>query len=71
MVKRCDSPHPKVVMKLTGNSQMFVRAVWRVRRLVDIKQTLRELDVPSTRQADNLGISSADFPKMTRSLFDR
>lgn len=50
---------------------MFVRAVWRLRRLVDIKQTVRETDVPSTRNADLLGLTGADFPKMTRSLFDR
>lgn len=50
---------------------MFVRAVWRLRRLVDIKQTLREMDVPTTRDADTLGISGPDFSKMTRSLFDR
>lgn len=50
---------------------MFVRAVWRIKRLVDIKQTLREMDVPSTRDADLLGISGPDFSKMTRSLFDR
>jgi hypothetical protein len=54
-----------------GVSPMFVRAVWRLRRLVDIKQTLREMDVPSTRDADLLGISGPDFSKMTRSLFDR
>ncbi len=50
---------------------MFVRAVWRLRRMVDIKQTLREMDVPATREADFLGISGPDFSKMTRSLFDR
>jgi len=48
---------------------MFVRAVWRRRRLVDIRQTLRELDVPTTRDA--LGITGPDFQKMTRGLFDR
>lgn len=48
---------------------MFVRAVWRLRRLVDIKQTLREMDVPTTR--DGFGLSGTDFQKMTRSLFDR
>lgn len=48
---------------------MFVRAVWRRKRLVDIKQTLRELDVPTTRDA--LGLSGPDFQKMTRGLFDR
>ncbi|MCS6759831.1 MAG: hypothetical protein MO852_13475 [Candidatus Devosia euplotis] len=50
---------------------MFVRAVWRIERLVDIKQTLREMDAPSTLDADLLGISGPDLPKMTRSLFDR
>jgi hypothetical protein len=50
---------------------VFVRAVWRVRRLIDVKQILREMDVPSTRKADLLGISGPDFSKMTRSLFDR
>lgn len=54
-----------------GDIPMFVRAVWRIKRLVDIKQTLREMDVPSTRDADLLGISGPDFSKMTRSLFDR
>jgi hypothetical protein len=54
-----------------GILPMFVRAVWRLKRLVDIKQTLREMDVPSTRDADLLGISGPDFSKMTRSLFDR
>ena len=50
---------------------MFVRAVWRLKRLVDVKQTLRKMDVPSTRKADVLGISGPDFSKMTRGLFDR
>lgn len=54
-----------------GICPMFVRAVWRLRRLVDIKQTVRETNVPSTRNADLLGLTGADFPKMTRSLFDR
>ncbi|SMQ63880.1 hypothetical protein SAMN06295905_0882 [Devosia lucknowensis] len=50
---------------------MFVRAVWRLKRLVDIRQTLREMDVPSTRDADVLGITGPEFAKMTKSLFDR
>lgn len=50
---------------------MFVRAVWRLKRLVDIRQTLRELDVPTTRQSDVLGMTGPDFSKMTRGLFDR
>jgi hypothetical protein len=50
---------------------MFVRAVWRSKRLVDIKQTLRDSDVPSPRDVDVLGICAPDFRKMTRGLFDR
>ena len=50
---------------------MFVRAVWRVKRLVDIKQALREMDVPTTREADILGLAGPDFSKMTRGLFDK
>ena len=50
---------------------MFVRAVWRVKRLVDIKQALREMEVPTTRDADVLGLAGSDFSKMTRGLFDK
>lgn len=50
---------------------MFVRAVWRSKRLVDIKHTSRETGAPSTRDADLLGICGPDFAKMTRALFDR
>jgi hypothetical protein len=50
-------------------AEMFVRAVWRLRRLVDIRQTLREMDVPTTRDA--FGLSGQEFQKMTRGLFDR
>jgi hypothetical protein len=66
--------HPILTMLLMtqeGSRTMFVRAVWRVKRLVDIRQTLREMDVPSTRDADVLGLTGPDFSKMTRSLFDR
>ncbi|MBN9316030.1 MAG: hypothetical protein J0I99_09850 [Devosia sp.] len=48
---------------------MFVRAVWRQRRLVDLRQTLRETDVPTSRDA--LGVSGPDFRRMTCGLFDR
>jgi hypothetical protein len=51
---------------------MFVRAVWQRRRLVDIKQTLRENDVPtSPREHGLLGLSGPDFKRMTLGLFDR
>jgi hypothetical protein len=50
---------------------MFVRAVWRNQRLVDIKQTLRGVEVPTTKDAVMLGMVAKDFPKMTRGLFDR
>jgi hypothetical protein len=50
---------------------MFVRAVWRFRRLVDVRQTLREMQVPSDRENDTLGICGPDFTHMTRGLFDK
>jgi hypothetical protein len=62
---------PPVLQPDKGKDTMFVRAVWRIKRLVDVKQTLREMEVPSTRNADLLGISGPDFSKMTRGLFDR
>ena len=48
---------------------MFIRAVWRLRRLIDLKQTLREMEVPTTRTG--YGLSGPDLQKMTRGLFDR
>ncbi len=48
---------------------MFVRAVWRSSRLVDIRKSTRELDPPTTRDA--LGLSGPDFRSMTQGLFDR
>ena len=72
MVPARKSAHLAGVSPLSGrDTPMFVRAVWRLKRLVDIKQTLREMDVPSTRDADLLGLSGPDFSKMTRGLFDR
>lgn len=50
---------------------MFVRAVWRDKRLVDIRQTLRGMEVPTRGDAGLLGVSGPDFAKMTRALFDR
>jgi hypothetical protein len=61
----------RVAQQPEWSATMFVRAVWRIKRLVDIKQTLKEMDVPSTRDADLLGLTGPDFSKMTRSLFDR
>ena len=48
---------------------MFVRAVWRQKRLIDLKQGLRETSVPTIRDA--LGLSGSDFQKMTQGLFAR
>lgn len=50
---------------------MFVRAVWRQQRLVDVRPTLREMGAPPKRNVDLLGHSRSDFPQMTRGLFDR
>lgn len=70
--RKCKSDDvPPVLLPDQGKDSMFVRAVWRIKRLVDVKQTLREMEVPSTRNADLLGISGPDFSKMTRGLFDR
>jgi len=50
---------------------MFVRAVWRAKRLMNVRQALREMQVPSNRENDALGISGPDFTNMTRGLFDK
>jgi hypothetical protein len=50
---------------------MFVRAVWRQQRLVDVRPTLREMGAPPKRNTDIFGHSRPDFPQMTRGLFDR
>ncbi len=47
---------------------MFIRAVWRQRRLID---TVRREIVLSTRNAAIPGVCAPDFSKMTRGLFDR
>ena len=62
---------PGVLQPTKGRFQVFVRAVWRQQRLVDPRPTLREIGAPPKRNVDILGVSVADFPKMTRSLFDR
>ena len=50
---------------------MFVRAVWRQRKLIDLRRTPRQADVPTIRNAVLFGLAAKDFPKMTRGLFDR
>lgn len=50
---------------------MFVRAVWRQERLVDVRPNRREIGAPPRRNTDILGTSHPDFARMTRSLFDR
>jgi hypothetical protein len=50
---------------------MFVRAVWRHRRLVDVRPNPREIGAPPRRNVDILGVSRPDFANMTRGLFDR
>jgi hypothetical protein len=52
-------------------AHMFVRAAWRNPRLPEFRQNLRGMDHPSRRDGDPMGISGADFGKMTRGLFDR
>ena len=62
---------PLVRQPAEGKHQVFVRAVWRSRRLVALGQGLREMGVPPRRNADVLGVSRRDFADMTRGLFDR
>jgi len=50
---------------------MFVRAVWRQERLVDVRPNPREVGAPPRRNTDILGVCRPDFAKMTRGLFDR
>jgi hypothetical protein len=45
--------------------------VWRDKRLIDIRRTTREGDVPTIRNGGIIGLSRPDFAKMTRGLFDR
>ena len=54
-----------------GELEVFVRAVWRDKRLVDVRRAPRELDVPTIRNTGIIGTCGPDFAKMTRSLFDR
>jgi hypothetical protein len=61
----------QVLQPTKGTYEVFVRAVWRQKRLVDVRQTLREFGVPSTKIAAIVGASGPDFAKMTLSLFDR
>jgi hypothetical protein len=65
------SAHLGFVANLERTTQMFVRAVWRNQRLVDVKQTLREMELPTSRDAILFGLAAKDFAKMTRGLFDR
>jgi hypothetical protein len=66
---RRKSPHVRSVVIPRKENVMFVRAVWRQKRLIDLKQGLRVLDVPTTRDA--LGLCGPDFQKMTQGLFAR
>lgn len=50
---------------------MFVRAVWRDSRLVENRQTLREMDTPRRSTDWIVGLSGSDLRKMTGGLFDR
>ena len=60
-----------VLLFEAGVEAMFVRAVWRIKRPVEIKQGLRETGGLGRRDADPLGLCGPEFTKMTRALFDR
>jgi hypothetical protein len=55
----------------TGACAMFVRAVWRSKRAPQSSRPLREVGLPSSRNAGIIGVCAPDFPNMTRGLFDR
>lgn len=46
---------------------MFIKTVWHIQRMLNVPQTLRELDLPFTRDAGPLGICGVDFTEMTAS----
>jgi hypothetical protein len=71
VARRPKSLHLSLVVNRTGSAQMFVRAVWRDKRLVDIKRSLREMDVPTSRDTVLFGNPKKDFHRMTKGLFDR
>jgi len=50
---------------------MFVRAVWRLRRLAIAPRSLRDIHLPPDRVGDGLGLARPDFANMTRGLFER
>lgn len=50
---------------------MFVRTVWRLKRMFDISGALREMDVRADRSNDILGLGGVDFSDMTDGQFDR
>ena len=54
-----------------GGGRVFRAWDETLQRLVAIKQSLREAGAPPKRNADILGVSRPDFPKMTAALFDR
>lgn len=50
---------------------MFIRAIWRFKRMLNVPQHLREMQAPGNRDFDALGQTGADFTQMTKGLFDR
>jgi hypothetical protein len=65
----------QTIFQRPGNGQrgtkMFVRAVWRDRRLVENRRDMHQLEVPTRPSAAILGLSTSDLSQMTRGLFDR
>jgi hypothetical protein len=50
---------------------MFIRAVWRDKSLIEVRQSTRKSGLPTRRSIEILGVSAPDFVKMTQALFDR
>lgn len=49
---------------------MFDRIAWRLRRLIDVKQAIREMDVGADFVADDLGVRRNSIFQMGQNRFD-
>ncbi len=50
---------------------MFHLIAWRIRRLVNVRQTIREMDLAAEFAADDLGVRRNDFLSLVESPLNR
>lgn len=50
---------------------MFHLIAWRIRRLVDVRQTIREMDIAAEFVGDDLGVRRNDFLSLVESPLNR